>query len=93
MSLLHIFERDSPEVLTREQLDTALSGLSILSRNIFKDEITKAQLDTTMEYHRIDDPEIKKQLWNEIQCLNALIASCMRVCDEVSDFSKVFDSK
>ena len=77
-----IYQANVPEVITQEQLDTAVSGLSLLSRDIIRDELIRAQQDTSMEYHRNHDRDVQKLLHKEIQCLNFLIASCIRVSNE-----------
>lgn len=82
-----LYEAQSPENISREELITALSGLSPLSRSIITDELIKTHQDTTMEYHRNEDRDIQKGLWEEIQCLNFLIAACIRANDEFKEIS------
>lgn len=82
MQNLKSYEEYSPETISREQLDTALAGLSLLSRDIIRDELIRAHQETTMEYHRNADRSIQEGLYKEIECLNFVIASCIRASNE-----------
>ena len=69
--------------ITQDQLTTAFSALSILTRNLVQEELERAQRDTSMEYHRASNgSEEAQKLFLEVTALNFMIRSCKQATEE-----------
>jgi hypothetical protein len=67
--------------IEREQLVTAFSGLSVLTRQMVIGELDRAMQDTSIEYHRQTTRELQVKLAYEVESLKVIL-ECARKADE-----------
>jgi hypothetical protein len=68
-----------------EMWANVVSALSSETRAIVLQELVKAQLDTSVEYHRSSDTSVQQLLWGEVQSLNFGIEIVKNVMKEYEE--------